>query len=95
LNDWCIDSNYRLVDSRVSAVMDAYQQQRRLESAELDALPLMLRLTALRFWLSRLYDKVFPLSGELTFIKSPEQFRDMHRLRSAGADLPKALVRAG
>jgi len=83
LNDWCIDRNYHLVDARVDAVIDAYQQLRRLESAEHEALPLMLRLTALRFWLSRLYDKAFPLSGELTFTKCPQQYRDMHNLRSA------------
>jgi homoserine kinase type II len=86
LNDWCIDVDYRLVEARVRAVLDGYGQQRPLLQNELDALPLMLRLAALRFWLSRLYDKSFPLSGELTFIKNPEPFRDMHRLRSSGAD---------
>jgi homoserine kinase type II len=50
---------------------------------EIEALPLMLRLAALRFWLSRLYDKTFPFTGELTYIKCPDAFRDMHRLRSA------------
>lgn len=83
LNDWCIDSAGQLVETRVNSVIDAYQQQRRLEAMELDALPLMLRLGALRFWLSRLYDKNFPLSGELTFLKCPEVFRQMHLLRSA------------
>jgi homoserine kinase type II len=83
LNDWCIDSEGRLVAVRVSAVVDAYQQQRNLETIELEALPLMLRLGALRFWLSRLYDKYFPLSGELTFIKSPDEFRRIHQLRSS------------
>jgi hypothetical protein len=29
------------------------------------------------------------LSGELTFIKSPDAFRDMHRLRSEDMQLPK------
>jgi homoserine kinase type II len=53
----------------------------------------MLRLAALRFWLSRLYDKTFPLSGELTFTKPPDQFREMHRLRSIGVNLPDHLNR--
>jgi len=83
LNDWCIDSRYELVPGRVDAVVEAYRRQRELATLEIEALPLMLRLAALRFWLSRLYDKVFPLPGELTYIKSPDTFRDMHRLRSA------------
>jgi homoserine kinase type II len=91
LNDWCIDQHYQLVDARVSAVIDAYQQHRILQTAEIKALPLMLRLAALRFWLSRLYDKTFPLSGELTFTKCPDQFRDMHRLRSVRVNLPDSL----
>ena len=47
-----------------------------------------LRIAALRFWLSRLYDEAFPLSGELTFIKNPAAFRDMHNLRSSETGVP-------
>jgi len=94
LNDWCIDQYYQLVDARVSAVIEAYQQERKLEPAEIKALPLMLRLAALRFWLSRLYDKTYPLSGELTFIKCPDQLREMHNLRSNDANLPDCLKEA-
>ncbi len=83
LNDWCIDSRGDLVASRINATLEAYQQQRRLMVVEIDALPLMLRIAALRFWLSRLYDKAFPLAGELTFIKSPDIFRDLLVLRSS------------
>ena len=86
LNDWCIDNRGDLVDNRVNATLEAYRQQRRLEAVEVEALPLMLCIAALRFWLSRLYDKAFPLSGELTFIKSPDSFRDMLVLRSSQQD---------
>jgi len=86
LNDWCIDNAGQLISARVNSTIGAYQQQRRLETVELDALPLMLRLGALRFWLSRLYDKRFPLSGELTFMKCPDAFRHMHLLRSAQSE---------
>ena len=82
LNDWCIDSGNGLQESLVTAILDGYQQQRGLTRAEITALPLMLRLGALRFWFSRLYDKVYPLSGELTFIKDPGVFRDMLAARS-------------
>jgi homoserine kinase type II len=80
------------VAARVKSVVDAYQQQRHLEAIELEALPLLLRLSALRFWLSRLYDKNFPLSGELTFIKSPDEFRQMHQLRSAQCEAIEQLL---
>jgi homoserine kinase type II len=92
LNDWCIDGDRELVPELVNAVLDGYQQQRKLEAVEFEALPLMLRLTALRFWLSRLHDKVFPLSGELTFSKHPDAFREMLVLRSSGADEIAALL---
>ena len=82
LNDWCIDGRGDLDAARVAAMLNHYQAHRRLELAEIQALPIMLRFGALRFWLSRLYDKVFPLHGELTFIKDPAELRDLLRLRS-------------
>ncbi|MCP4333364.1 MAG: homoserine kinase [Gammaproteobacteria bacterium] len=88
LNDWCIDDGYQLVGTRVNVVLGAYQRLRPLEAGETDALPIMLRISALRFWLSRLYDKAFPLSGNLTFIKCPDAFRQMHRLRSTELSVP-------
>ena len=81
LNDWCIDPDGALVMPRVDSVLSAYQQQRPLTSAEMKALPTLLRITALRFWLSRLYDKSFPLTGDLTFIKDPGVFRQLLSLR--------------
>ena len=69
----------------VDAVLDAYCQLRPLTAGELESLPLLLRFAALRFWLSRLHDKTFPLSGELTMIKSPDEFRHQLVLRSEAA----------
>ncbi|MDH3761040.1 MAG: homoserine kinase [Gammaproteobacteria bacterium] len=85
LNDWCIDAGGGLQAMRVAAVLDAYQQLRRLDRAELQALPMMLRFAALRFWVSRLYDKTYPLSGELTFVKDPQFFRNLLLLRDRQA----------
>ncbi|MGD2170611.1 MAG: homoserine kinase [Gammaproteobacteria bacterium] len=75
LHDWCIDAEGGFDGSRVDAVIEAYQRERVLDEAEIHALPVMLRFSALRFWLSRLYDRLFPLPGELTFSKDPEEFR--------------------
>ena len=92
LNDWCIDSQGMLVAERASATLEAYQQYRRLEAIEIECLPFMLCLTALRFWLSRLYDMTFPLSGEMTFTKNPETFREMLVLRGSHQPEIKALL---
>lgn len=77
LNDWCIDGDGEMIMSRAHSLLDAYQQQRALAPAEIESLPAYLRMTALRFWLSRLYDKIFPLAGELTFSKDPDTFRKL------------------
>ncbi len=88
LNDWAIDANGELVDESVQALLKGYQQLRSLQANELAALPLMMRLAALRFWLSRLYDRVFPPSGELILSKCPDEFRRMLVMRSRAESIP-------
>ncbi len=74
VNDWCVDSNGLLEQTRYQALMSAYHQQRPLEVNEVTHWNLVLRAAALRFWLSRLQDKHFPREGELTQIKDPDAF---------------------
>ena len=80
-NDWCLLANAQLDSDRVNSLLKAYHQIRPLENEEYEALSLMLRVGALRFWLSRLNALHFPLAGELTFTKNPAEFRDMLVLR--------------
>jgi homoserine kinase type II len=82
LNDWCAAIDGRLGNNRVQALLTGYQQVRTLLDQEKQLLPLMLRVAALRFWLSRLYDQTYPLEGEHTFIKCPDVYRDLLMLRS-------------
>lgn len=70
---------------RMDAFLDGYCSLRPLTKAEQDALPLLLRLAALRFWSSRLYDAFFPRGGAMTQTKDPEEYRrklEMHRAAS-------------
>jgi homoserine kinase type II len=77
INDWCIETGGGIDRGRMDVLMQAYQQLRPLLEQEQRALPMMFRATALRFWLSRLHDQVFPIAGELTFTKSPDEYKNL------------------
>jgi homoserine kinase type II len=75
VNDWCCNPDFSLNQEKVSALLQHYNQHRELTNNEQDYWPTMLRAAALRFWLSRLYDKYFPRPGELVHTKDPDEFR--------------------
>ncbi len=66
--------------SRTGAFLNGYESVRPLEEEEHAALPLLLRLAALRFWVSRLYDALFPRDGAMTQTKDPEEYHKKLRL---------------
>lgn len=81
LNAQAVQLNEEDVD-RMQALLDGYQQVRRLSESENEALPVLLRRAALRFWISRLYDAIHPREGAMTQIKDPEEYRrklELHR----------------
>jgi homoserine kinase type II len=61
--------------ARMQTFLEGYEELRPLSAAEQAALPVLLRLGALRFWTSRLYDALYPRGGAMTQTKNPEEYR--------------------
>ena len=73
-NDWCMSDTGKLDPVRTQAFLRAYNEARPLHENEREAWLPMLRLAALRFWLSRLYDLHLPRDGELVNAHDPRHF---------------------
>jgi homoserine kinase type II len=86
INDWCVDLASGALDpARLCAFLDAYQKERTLTAAEHDALPLVLRAAALRFWLSRLDDLHRPRPAQMLTPHDPTHFERLLRMRADDA----------
>ena len=87
-NDWCLvdpAADRRLDAARTRALLAAYHSVRPLSEGERRAWPILLRASALRFWLSRLYDFHLPRPGMLVHAHDPRHFREILELRASGA----------
>ncbi|HEU0197517.1 MAG TPA: homoserine kinase [Nevskiaceae bacterium] len=86
VNDWCMEADGHLNHPRATALIGAYCACREPQAVEQRAWPAVLRAAALRFYLSRLYDRHFPRAGDLVHIKEPQTYRrilEWHRANPA------------
>jgi len=92
INDWCLNPDASLDPRRAKALLAGYASQRSFTPAEHDCWPNMLRIAALRFWLSRqlAVDQHSGQSGVL--IKDPDHFmRVLQQCERVQTGLPLAL----
>lgn len=82
VNDWCLAQATGLDSVRCAALIRAYHRMRPLQDAEREAWPRLLRVGALRFWLSRLYDMHLPRGGELVERRDPAHFERLLRMHA-------------
>jgi homoserine kinase type II len=74
VNAWCFEADGSLNVTKARLLLDHYRRSRPLSAAELAALPLLARGSALRFLLTRLYDWLNQPAGALVRPKDPLEF---------------------
>ncbi len=74
LNAWCFEKDGAYNVTKGKALLGGYQSVRPLGEAELEALPLLARGSALRFFLTRLYDWLTTPEGALVVKKDPLEY---------------------
>ncbi len=74
LNAWCFEKDSAYNVTKGKALLEGYQSVRPLSKDELEALPLLARGSALRFFLTRLYDWLTTPAGALVVKKDPMEY---------------------
>jgi homoserine kinase type II len=74
MNAWCFEPDNSFNVTKGQALMQAYEEVRRLDAGEREALPLLARGAALRFLLTRLYDWLTVPAGALVTPKDPREY---------------------
>ena len=74
LNAWCFEADGSFNVTKARLLLDGYRRGRPLAAAELAALPLLARGSALRFLLTRLFDWLNQPAGALVRPKDPLEY---------------------
>jgi homoserine kinase type II len=74
LNAWCFEPDNAFNITRGRAMIQGYENVRKLESDERAKLPILARGAALRFLLTRLYDWLTVPAGALVTPKDPKEY---------------------
>ena len=89
LNAWCFEKDGAFNVTKGRALLSGYQSVRPLGTDEIAALPLLARGSALRFFLTRLYDWLMTPAGALVVKKDPLEYwkkLQFHRTVQTAAD---------
>lgn len=87
LNAWCFEKDGAYNVTKGKALLEGYQSVRPMSEAELEALPLLARGSALRFFLTRLYDWLTTPEGALVVKKDPLEYLRKLRFHRAIANV--------
>lgn len=94
LNAWCFEKDGSYNVTKGSALLEGYCSVRPLSDEERDAMPVLARGSALRFFLTRLYDWLTTPEGALVVKKDPLEYLKklrFHRQVSSVAEYAPAI----
>ncbi|MFM2422384.1 MAG: hypothetical protein RL291_914 [Pseudomonadota bacterium] len=74
LNAWCFDAEHRYDPAKGRGLLAAYHAERPLTGAEIAALPMLARGSALRFLLTRAHDWIYTPPDALVTRKDPLEY---------------------
>ncbi|MGH6990533.1 MAG: phosphotransferase, partial [Stellaceae bacterium] len=74
LNAWCFETDWSFNITKARLLIGGYRAVRALDRAEVAALPVLARGSAVRFLLTRLYDWLNQPSGALVKPKDPREY---------------------
>jgi homoserine kinase type II len=77
-NDWCVAADYHFIPEKLNALLGGYCAIRPLTDQERHCWGEMLAIAALRFWVSRLADRIFPSPARAAqSTKDPAPYRQL------------------
>jgi homoserine kinase type II len=85
LNAWCFEHDGSFNVTKAKALLQGYRRRRPLSPAEVAALPVLARGSALRFLMTRLYDWLHQIEGALVKPKDPREYLKKLRFHRAVA----------
>lgn len=83
LNSWCFEKDGAYNITKGKAMIEGYLSVRPLSGDEIEALPILCRGSALRFFLTRLYDWLTTPAGALVVKKDPLEYLKKLRFHRA------------
>ncbi|THV23125.1 homoserine kinase [Peteryoungia ipomoeae] len=83
LNSWCFEKDGAYNITKGKAMIEGYLSVRPLSGDEIEALPILCRGSALRFFLTRLYDWLMTPEGALVVKKDPLEYLKKLRFHRA------------
>jgi homoserine kinase type II len=83
LNAWCFEPTGEFNITKAGALLSGYQKIRPMRDAEIAALPMLARGSAMRFLLTRLYDWLNTPAGALVKRKDPLEYERKLRFHAA------------